>query len=82
MTEQLTLTAGDGSVTGFLARGKASRPLLVCIPGGSYNARYFDVPGHSFVQAAIEPVFSVAALNPVAASHLCRQRGRAHRRCR
>jgi pimeloyl-ACP methyl ester carboxylesterase len=63
MTEQLALTAGDGSVTGFLARGEAGRPLLVCIPGGSYNARYFDVPGHSFVQAAIEGGFSVAALN-------------------
>jgi pimeloyl-ACP methyl ester carboxylesterase len=63
MTEQLTLTAGDGSVTGFLARGEAGRPLLVCIPGGSYNARYFDVPGHSFVQAAVERGFSVAALN-------------------
>ena len=63
MTEQLALTAGDGSVTGFLARGEAGRPLLVCIPGGSYNARYFDVPGHSFVQAAIEQGFSVAALN-------------------
>ena len=63
MTEQLALTAGDGSVTGFLARGEAGRPLLVCIPGGSYNARYFDVPGHSFVQAAIERGFSVAALN-------------------
>jgi pimeloyl-ACP methyl ester carboxylesterase len=63
MTEQLALTAGDGSVTGFLARGETGRPLLVCIPGGSYNARYFDVPGHSFVQAAIERGFSVAALN-------------------
>jgi pimeloyl-ACP methyl ester carboxylesterase len=63
MTEQLTLTAGDGSVTGFLARGEAGRPLLVCIPGGSYNARYFDVPGHSFVRAATEAGFSVAALN-------------------
>jgi pimeloyl-ACP methyl ester carboxylesterase len=63
MTEQLALTAGDGSVTGFLARDEAGRPLLVCIPGGSYNARYFDVPGHSFVRAAIEGGFSVAALN-------------------
>ena len=63
MTEQLTLTAGNGSVTGLLARGETGRPLLVCIPGGSYNARYFDVPGHSFVRAAIERGFSVAALN-------------------
>jgi pimeloyl-ACP methyl ester carboxylesterase len=63
MTEQLTLTAGNGSVTGLLARGETGRLLLVCIPGGSYNARYFDVPGHSFVRAAIERGFSVAALN-------------------
>ena len=63
MTEPLTLDAGVGHVTGFLARGEAGRPLLVCIPGGSYNARYFDVPGHSFVRAATERGFSVAALN-------------------
>ena len=46
MTEQLTLTAGNGSVTGTPRQGETGRPLLVCIPGGSYNARYFDAPGH------------------------------------
>ena len=63
ITEPLNLNAGAGQVTGFLARGEVGRPLLVCIPGGSYNARYFDVPGHSFVRAATERGFSVATLN-------------------
>ena len=63
MTEPLTSRRGRRPVTGFLARGETGRPLLVCIPGGSYNARYFDVPGHSFVRAATERGFSVAALN-------------------
>jgi pimeloyl-ACP methyl ester carboxylesterase len=63
MTEKLILATGDGSVTGFLSAGDAGRPLLVCIPGGSYNARYFDVPGHSFVQAATDRGFPVATLN-------------------
>lgn len=63
ITEPLNLNAGAGQVTGFLARGEVGRSLLVCIPGGSYNARYFDVPGHSFVRAATERGFSVATLN-------------------
>jgi pimeloyl-ACP methyl ester carboxylesterase len=63
MTEALSLRAGAGRVTGFLARGEARRPLLVCIPGGSYNARYFDVPGHSFLRAATERGFCIASLN-------------------
>jgi pimeloyl-ACP methyl ester carboxylesterase len=63
VTELLNLDAGAGQVTGFLARGEVRRPLLVGIPGGSYNARYFDVPGHSFVQAATERRFWVATLN-------------------
>ena len=63
MIEKLTLTAGDGVVTGFYCAGDAGRPLLVCIPGGSYNARYFDVQGVSFMQAAGDRGFPVAALN-------------------
>jgi pimeloyl-ACP methyl ester carboxylesterase len=63
MTEALSLDASAGHVTGFLARGEVGRPLLVCIPGGSYNARYFDVPGYSFVLAATRRGFSVATLN-------------------
>ncbi len=61
--EQTTLAAGQGSITGVVSGGEAGRPLLVCIPGGSYNARYFDVPGYSFVAAATERGFPVAALN-------------------
>jgi len=63
MTEKLHLATGTGTVTGFFTAGDPGRPLLVCIPGGSYNARYFDVPGHSFVQAATDRGFPVATLN-------------------
>ena len=63
MTEKIILATGDGSVTGLFVPGAAGRPLLVCIPGGSYNARYFDVAGHSFLQAAADRGFAVAALN-------------------
>jgi pimeloyl-ACP methyl ester carboxylesterase len=61
--ENVTLAAGEGSITGLLSEGDAGRPLLVCIPGGSYNARYFDVDGHSFRAAAAQRGFGVAALN-------------------
>lgn len=63
MTQRLILDSGAGQVTGFLARGDLGRPLLVCIPGGSYTAGYFDVPENSFVRAATERGFSVATLN-------------------
>jgi pimeloyl-ACP methyl ester carboxylesterase len=63
MNEKVTLEAGEGSITGLLSEGDAGRPLLVCIPGGSYNARYFDVDGYSFLAAAAERGFPVAALN-------------------
>jgi pimeloyl-ACP methyl ester carboxylesterase len=63
MTEKITLETDAGSVTGFFVPGAAGQPLLVCIPGGSYNAQYFDVPGHSFLKAAADRGSAVAALN-------------------
>lgn len=46
----------------------AERPLLVCIPGGSYTRRYFDleVPGHagySFARYATSAGFPVVAFD-------------------
>ncbi|MCX4408357.1 MULTISPECIES: alpha/beta fold hydrolase [unclassified Streptomyces] len=38
-------------------------PLLVCLPGGGYNASYFDVPGYSLVDAARREGFPVVSLD-------------------
>lgn len=63
MTHAITLATPRGAVTGIEEDGAPGRPLLVCIPGGSYNSRYFDVPGHSLFQLAHEQGFAVAALD-------------------
>lgn len=63
MSDPITLTTPNGAVTGIEQRGNAGRPLLVCIPGGSYNARYFDVPGHSLLDAAHAEGLSAVALD-------------------
>jgi 3-oxoacid CoA-transferase subunit B len=57
------LTTSHGTITGLRADGGPGLPLVVCIPGGSYNVHYFDVPGHSLLQAASERGFPVVALN-------------------
>jgi hypothetical protein len=43
--------------------GRTDLSLLVCLPGGSYNAHYFDVPGSSFLDAAAANGFSAVALH-------------------
>lgn len=43
--------------------GRTDLPLLVCLPGGGYNARYFDVPGSSFLDVAVANGFSAVALD-------------------
>lgn len=63
MTTPLDLSTSHGTVTGLAADGMPGLPLVVCIPGGSYNAHYFDVPGHSLLQAASERGFPVVALD-------------------
>jgi len=47
--EHVELDAGGRRLPAIVARGDASAPLLVCIPGSGYDARYFDVPGWSFL---------------------------------
>lgn len=37
-------------------------PLLVCLPGGGYDSRYFDVPGHSLLERASAAGFPALAL--------------------
>ncbi|WP_375386162.1 alpha/beta hydrolase [uncultured Microbacterium sp.] len=63
MTHAITLHTPHGTVTGIEEEGGPGLPLLVCIPGGSYNSHYFDVAGHSFLDAAHEAGFSVVALD-------------------
>src|ERR1700722_7904215 len=43
--------------------GPPDTPLLVCLPGGSYTARYFDVPGFSLLDAAEANGFTAIALD-------------------
>jgi pimeloyl-ACP methyl ester carboxylesterase len=63
MSHPITLTTPLGTVTGIEEQGGTGLPLLVCIPGGSYNSHYFDVKGHSFLEAAHAQGFSVVALD-------------------
>lgn len=37
-THPLTLGPGDMRITGMEASGRPGMPLLVCLPGGGYNA--------------------------------------------
>jgi pimeloyl-ACP methyl ester carboxylesterase len=60
---KITIAAGPGKVSGIEKKGDAGLPLIVCIPGGSYNSQYFDVPGHSLLDAAHAAGFSIVALD-------------------
>lgn len=62
-SQKITIATKLGTITGIEKKGGSGLPLLVCIPGGSYNARYFDVPGHSLLDAAHESGFSIVALD-------------------
>ncbi len=51
-------------ITGIAAGpGTPDTPLLVCLPGGSYTARYFDVPGFSLLDVAEANGFTAIALD-------------------
>src|SRR3984885_8526076 len=43
--------------------GTPGTPLLVCLPGGGYTARYFDVPGFSLLDVAEANGFAAIALD-------------------
>jgi 5-methylthioadenosine/S-adenosylhomocysteine deaminase len=59
----ITLDAAGFRITGLAAQGTPGMPLIVCLPGGSYNAHYFDVPGYSLLQAAQRAGFPAVALD-------------------
>ena len=57
-------TPGGLRVTGIATGpGTQDTPLLVCLPGGSYTARYFDVPGFSLLDVADANGFTAIALD-------------------
>lgn len=62
-TNAVEFATRSGRVTGIAAEGEPGKPVIVCIPGGSYNAHYFDIPGHSLVEAAQQRGFPVVALD-------------------
>ena len=63
-THPFTIHTGLGTISGLSADGGDSdRPLLVCLPGGSYNAHYFDVPGYSLLEVASQKGFPIVALD-------------------
>jgi pimeloyl-ACP methyl ester carboxylesterase len=43
--------------------GSPGKPLLVLVPGGTYDSGYFDSPGHSMVEAAAAAGFNVVAFD-------------------
>jgi pimeloyl-ACP methyl ester carboxylesterase len=63
-TQRTTKTA-DNFTIGLLelVSGNSENPLLICLPGGSYTAEYFDVPGLSMMQTAAAAGFDVIALD-------------------
>lgn len=63
MSESLSLEVGTHVVTGRYDEGSAGLPLLVCLPGGSYNAAYFEVGDHPLVDEATRQSFPIARLN-------------------
>jgi pimeloyl-ACP methyl ester carboxylesterase len=65
MRTDIDVRTPDGlRVTGIATRpGTADTPLLVCLPGGSYTARYFDVPGFSLLDVAEANGFTAIALD-------------------
>jgi pimeloyl-ACP methyl ester carboxylesterase len=62
MTPQ-TISVDSTAVTAIVRKGSVGSPLLVCIPGGSYTSHYFDVPGHSLLDAAAARGYTIVAVD-------------------
>lgn len=63
-TESFTLEIGGQSFTGKLGRGgDTARPVIFAIHGGTYNADYFDIPGHSLIGRAVAQGFDIVAID-------------------
>ncbi len=65
MSNASELTTPGGFHLSFLRAGDggAGKPLLVLLPGGTYTAAYFDVEGHSLLDAAAARGFQAVAID-------------------
>jgi len=61
--DKIALTGDGFSISGIAAPFQKSGPLLVCIHGGSYTSRYFDIPGASLLDRAAANGISAVALD-------------------
>ena len=60
----IEITAAGRRVTGVgTGSVDSGAPLIVALPGGGYNARYFDLPRHSLLEVGAATGFQVVALN-------------------
>jgi pimeloyl-ACP methyl ester carboxylesterase len=61
---EILLETSVGPVSGVAAIPAEPRgPLIVAVPGGGYNARYFDVEGYSLLRRGLDNGFAVIALD-------------------
>jgi pimeloyl-ACP methyl ester carboxylesterase len=65
MSTASQLTIPDGFRLGVhrAGDGGAGKPLLVLLPGGTYTGAYFDVAGHSLLEAAAARGFEAVAFD-------------------
>jgi pimeloyl-ACP methyl ester carboxylesterase len=61
--QEIELTREGFKIGGIAAPFQKSGPLLVCIHGGSYTSRYFDIPGASLLDRAEANGISAVALD-------------------
>jgi pimeloyl-ACP methyl ester carboxylesterase len=63
-TRTSVVTAGNFTIGALeITSANSDAPLLVCLPGGSYTADYFDVDGHSLLRRAAAEGFDAIALD-------------------
>jgi pimeloyl-ACP methyl ester carboxylesterase len=61
---RVALSARGRRIAGIASEpGAADTPLVVAIHGGGYNSGYFDVPGHSLLDAGAASGFQVISLD-------------------
>jgi len=63
-----TFAVGDKGSSRLAAVGcldavRTDKPLLVCLHGGGYDSRYFDIAGHSLLSDAADHGFNAIALD-------------------
>lgn len=61
--QDLALSSGGVKITGRATSMRNAGPLLVCLHGGGYTSRYFDVPGASLLDRAEALGISAVALD-------------------